>query len=740
MGTMSRGLVEFFRTLMRRGRGRSHPHFARTPGLIQIEASECGATALGIVLAYYGRWVSIEELRATCGVSRNGSKASHMVRAAQGYGMETYGVKLEPERLSELKPPVILHWNFSHFVVFEGFERNGRIRINDPAGGRRRVTLNELDQAMTGVVLIFRPGPLFQRGGEPARLWHSLRPRLQGKSLGLTFIFLASLLLLVPGLLMPAFSRLFIDHVLVGHDGSWVPPLLSGMLMTLFVTTVLGCLQRSFLLRFQTQMAVEASGKFFWHLLRLPIEFFDQRFTGDISSRVALNDRLADLLSGDFAVNALSCLVLVFFATFMWQYDWRLTITSVLFAALNLLVLRWVSRERAEGNRRLLREEGKLNSIALWGLQEIESLKATSSERDLFSRWAGQQARVNNIRQNLEIANQPVELLPTLLTAINAALILGIGGLRVLSGNLTLGSLVAFQIMTIAFTTPVNRLVSLGQRLQLAEGEVGLLDDVLRARPELPEIIVSEPQEGTPKPKLRGHLELQKVTFGYSPMAPAIVTDISFILEPGKCVAIVGKTGSGKSTLTKLISGLYRPWEGRLLFDGRDRSELPRSLWIDSVGVVDQEIFVFEGTVRENLSLWNKDVAEEQMLAAARDAGILDEIMDRPGGLDTLVAETGTNWSAGQLQRLEIARALCGEPALLVLDEATSALDSEMEGRIIRNLRDRGCSCLIISHRLSAIRDADTIIVLEQGSIVQMGNHQQLMEIQGPYSRLVIHE
>ncbi len=741
MGTLVQKLNAGIRKLAGKDPSASHHPAVRTPTIIQLEALECGPAALAIVLAYYGRWVAIEELRVACGVSRNGSKASNIMRAARAHGLETQGLKLGPEKLAELRPPVILHWNFSHFVVFEGFLRNGRGRINDPATGRRKVSMSELDQSMTGVVLDFGPGALFERRGAPPRLWRSLGPRLKGRHSALAFIFLASLLLMVPGLLMPVFSRIFIDYVLLGRQSSWVPPLLVGMMASLCVLSGLNWLQRSFLLRFQTQLAVENCGRFFWHLLRLPLQFFDQRFTGDLSSRVQLNDRLADLISGDLAVSALSCLVLVFFATIMLQYDAVLTAVSVVIVSLNLLVLRWVSRERADGNKRLLREEGKLNSIALWGLEMIESLKATSSEGDLFSRWAGQQAKVMNLRQSLEIANQPVEMLPPLLTAINAALILGIGGFRVVHGSLSLGGLVAFQILTVAFTAPVSRLVSLGRRLQLAEGEVGLLDDVLRARPELPERLAEEEEvPALPRLKLTGALELQGITFGYSPMDSPVVKDISLVLPPGGCVAVVGRTGSGKSTLTKLISGLYQPWEGSLLFDGQDRSGFSRSLWMNSVAIVNQEIFVFEGTVRENLGLWNDHVTEEQMLAAVHDACILDEIKARPGGLDAMVAEGGMNWSGGQLQRLEIARALCGEPTLLVLDEATSALDPETEARIVRNLRLRGCACLIIAHRLSTVRDADEIIVLEHGTVVQRGTHQDLIQVPGPYSQLIINE
>jgi len=706
-----------------------------------MEALECGPVALAIVLAHYGRWVSIEELRSACGVSRNGSRASNIVRAARTYGLEAQGFKAEPEVLRQTRPPAVLHWNFSHFVVFEGFDGRKRARINDPASGRRRITLSELDQSMTGVVLTFEPGPSFERKGQRPRLLRALRGRLLAAPQALVFVLLVSLLLLGPGLLTPAFARLFIDHVIQGGEAAWVRPLLAAMAANLVLLAVLVWIQRSFLLRFETRLAVDGSTHLFWHLLRLPLEFFNQRFPGDISSRVALNDRVAKLVAGDLAISTLSFVMLAFFACVMVQYDALLTGVSILAIGFNVVLLRWASRQRADGNKRLIREESHLHGVAIWGLEMIESLKATSTEGELFARWAGQQAKVVNLRQELEVANQPLETLPALLTAVNAALILGIGGMRVMDGRLSIGGLVAFQILAMAFTGPANRLVSLGRRLQLAEGEVGLLDDVLRAPAlELDRPSVAQTPRARAPVKLTGHLELRGVTFGYGPLDPPVIKGVNLVLQPGACVALVGRTGSGKSTLAKLVSGLYEPWQGEILFDGHTRAELDRAVWMGSVAVVDQDIFVFEGTVKENLRLWNDALPMDRVLAGARDACILDEIEARPEGFDAWVADGGANWSGGQLQRLEIARALSGDPVLLILDEASSALDPEADARITESIRRRGCTCLLIAHRLSTIRNADEIIVFEDGEIIQRGNHEELMRSAGPYAQLVVNE
>jgi NHLM bacteriocin system ABC transporter peptidase/ATP-binding protein len=714
------------------------PTPVRSPTVLQMEAVECGAASLAIVLAHYGRWIPLEELRIACGVSRDGSKASNIVKAARQYGLEAKGFKREPQSLRSVQPPMILHWNFNHFVVLDGFLGKGRARLNDPAGGPREITEEELDQAFTGVVLTFQPGPGFERRGEPLRLIPALRRRLAGSRAALAFVLLAGLALVIPGLVIPVFSKVFVDSVLLENRRDWLPPLLIAMTLAALLTGALTWLQQSYLLRLETRMAVGGSSRFLWHVLRLPMEFFTQRSVGDISSRVAINDRVAQLLSRDLATNALGALMIVFFAIVLFRYDAVLTLVGIAVVSLNVAALRYVSRKRVDGNRRLAQDQGKLMGTAIGGLQTIETLKATGGESDLFTRWAGYQAKVVNGRQELERYTQVLDAVPPLLSAVNTALILGIGGLRVINGDLSLGGLVAFQLLMAAFIAPVNRLVSLGGRLQMVEGDMNRLDDVLRYRldPSVGSGPGEVPDERAPV-KLTGRLELRDASFGYSRLDPPLIENFNLTLAPGSRVALVGGSGSGKSTLSRLVTGLYQPWSGEILFDGRPRSEVPPGVLTNSLASVDQNVFLFEGTVRENLTLWDATVPLPEVVAASKDACIHEDVAARPGGYESPVEEGGANWSGGQRQRLEIARALVGRPTLLILDEATSALDPTTEQRIDEALRRRGCTCLIVAHRLSTIRDADEIIVLERGKVVQRGTHDELKGIEGPYARLI---
>ncbi len=720
--------------------GEKEPHEkvnrrVKTPTVLQMEAVECGAAALGSVLGYYGRTVPLERLRIDCGVSRDGSKASNMLKAARKYDLECHGYKKQPEDLLELDFPVILFWNFNHFVVLEGI-KNGEVYLNDPASGPKTVSWEKLKKSFTGVVLTFEPTEDFEEGGERHSVFGALVDRLAGVKTGLLMTVLAGLLLVIPGLITPIFSRIFVDYYLVENLESWLKPLLAFMFFTGLVQAALTWLQKHYLLRMNTKVALSESGRFLWHVLRLPVDFFEQRYAGDISSRVGINDKISGIVTGQFTSNIISLVMVVFYGALMFYYDVVLTLIVILASAIDIIALRYVSRLREDANRRLQKDQGKLQGEVMSGLKSIETLKSSGGEDDFFSTCSGRFASVVNQSQHLSIMTKKLNVVPGLLKSLAMAFILGIGGLRVMEGELTMGMLVAFQSLSGSFLAPVKQLVNFGAQLQEARGDLERLEDVLRYDRD-PVFENDTRTEGEEELNLSGRLEVNNLKFGYNPLDEPLIEDFSLDLEPGMRVALVGASGCGKSTLAKLITGLLQPWSGEILFDGRPREEHPRQSLNESLSFVDQEINLFAGTIRENLTLWDDTVPDRRIIRATKDARIHDVIAARPEGYDSSLDEDGKNFSGGQRQRLEIARALVCNPNLLVLDEATSALDPTTEAEIDDNIRRRGCTCVIVAHRLSTIRDCDEIIVLDKGNIVERGTHEQLYEEGGHYAELL---
>lgn len=705
-----------------------------------MEAVECGAAALGIILRYYRRIVPLVELRRECGVSRDGSKASNVLKAARRYGLTAKGFKKNLESVQKLPPPFIVFWNFNHFLVVEGF-RKGTVYLNDPAAGPRTVSEREFDEAFTGVVLVMEPGPEFKREGAESSTLLALHNRLRGSEGALLYCVIAGLLLVLPGLAIPVFTQVFVDNVLIQEMQNWLRPLLIGMVMTALLRGLLLRLQLKYLRRLRLKLATVMSARFLRHVLHLPSSFYAQRYAGEVADRVDLNEQVADTLSGKLATTFIDLFTMSFYALVMFQYDVGLTSIGIGFAAINFLALQWISRRRVDANLRLLLEYGKLGGLSVAGIGGMETIKASALESNFFARWAGYQAKALNSQQDLGVTDLRLGLLPPLLSSLTSMLVLVLGGLRVLDGHLSIGMLVAFQSLMQSFLAPVRALVNLGSVLQDLRGNLNRLDDVL-GNPTDPET--------RPRPtvaavtsasfRLQGTVELKNISFGYDHISPALVQDLSFSLKPGQRVALVGSSGSGKSTIAKLASGLYQPWEGEILLDGRPRSQIPRQVLTHSMALIEQDIMLFGGTARENLSLWDSTLPNNNLVRACKDAEIHDVVSSLPGGLDAKLMEGGGNLSGGQAQRLEIARALVNDPSILIMDEATSALDAETEALIYRNLRRRGCSCIIVAHRLSAIRECDEILVLEQGKVVQRGRHEALVEEDGPYLDLMLSE
>lgn len=722
----------------------SLPRRVRTPTLLQMEAVECGAAALGIILSYYGRVVPLAKLREDCGVCRDGTNAWYLLRAAQLYGLEAKGLKASLEQLKTLPPPYIIFWEFNHFLVVEGFGKH-RVYLNDPDVGRRTVSLQEFSQSFTGIILVMTPGATFQPGGHKPNTLLTLIQRLRGSWSALLLCLLAGLLLTLPRLAAPTFSQVFVDEILVQARYDWFRPLLIGMLFAIALHIGLAQMRLFYLRRLLIKLSTSFSSQFFWHTLRLPLTFYAQRYAGEISSRVYLNDQVAEILSGRLATTAIDAVMMVFYGLLMLQYSGKLTIVAISFALINLFALQVVSRSRIDASLKIAREYGKVAGVAVSSIQSIETVKASGLEMDVFARFAGYYAKTLNASQEIGLQTQLLAILPTILTALSIAFILVIGGLEVMNGKLSLGMLVAYQGLTLSFLAPVSGLVNFGSLLQDLEANLNRLDDVLQ-NPIDPEV---EPRNAitswsvpatTPLQaagSLHGSIEIRDLTFGYSPVAPPSIEAFSVTATPGQRIAIVGKSGSGKSTIAKLLCGLYQPWSGEICFDGVPRQQIPRAVLANSVAMVEQNIFLFSGTVRDNLTLWDTSISDASIIQACQDAEIHDLIQTLPKQYHTQLSEGGMNLSGGQRQRLEIARALVRNPTVLILDEATSALDPETEWLIERNLRQRGCTCIVVAHRLSTIRDCDEIIVLEQGKIVQRGTHSSLCQEGGAYVELI---
>ncbi len=700
----------------------------KTPTLLQMDALECGAACLAMILGYYGKNVSLEKIRTDCGVSRDGVKASHILKAAEKYGLKGKGYKMELSALKLLTAPVILFWNFNHYVVFEGF-KGKKASINDPAVGRRLVETEEFNNAYTGVVLAFEKGENFSADGQKPDFMTKLKRNVKGVHTVFLFLCLLSFLFLIPALVYPAFSRFFIDTILIKNSVNLLRPLITAMLVTAIFSAILSIIKNTILIRFQIKLRLTGSSQLIEHMLHLPVQFFQQRFPGELCSRVFASDSVAFLVSERFTNFLIDFFSTIFFLLLMFLYDMPLALLSLALTIIQIIIFRIGREERINKAIKVQIEGGKQDGLTMAGLNMIESIKASGAEDLFLKQWKGQQVRLVNEKQSLRKASAASVIGPEVISSLLSIFILTFGSLRVIEGHMTIGMLVAFQMILSGFKAPLNSFMSLGLTMLYARADIQRIDDVMDY--ELPKIF------GEEKQKLEGYVTFKNVSFGYSPLEQPLITDLSFELSPGKRIAIVGTTGSGKTTIGKLACALYQPWSGEILFDGKALQQIEKKVFASSVAVVNQNTSLFEGSVKDNLTMWDSTVPEDCYIQAAKDACIHDEIAARPKGYSSIIKEGGLNFSGGQRQRLEIARALVTNPSVLILDEATSAMDSVTEELVDENIKRRGCACIIIAHRLSTIRDCDEILVLDHGKIIQRGRHEELLKMDGLYKELI---
>ena len=709
----------------------SRNKIAKVPMVMQMEAVECGAASLTMILAHYGKWLPLEQVRADCGVSRDGSSAKSILRAARNYGLEAKGFRMEPEAL-EGTQPAIIHWNFEHFVVFRGFDKKGNACLNDPGSGPVKWPMEEFRKHFTGICLTFKPTEHFKKEGEQTSILSYIRKNLSGAGEAFWLTFTFALMTAFITLLTPLFTRIFLDEILSGKNADWAMWFFMAMGALAAYQFFVVLLQTRYSKRIAGHLALKGNREYLYHLLRLPMSFFSMRHVGDLQQRMHLNEQITHSLVDVLAPQVINIGLLLLYLVLMFSYSTWLTLIGIVAAAVNLGFVKYFSKVRINLIRSMEHSEGQYFSATISCIDNMESIKAAGAEMGFFKYWSGLWAHKFNMNANADKQQTQMALLPVLANGLVNMAVLVLGAYLILQGDLTVGMLMAFQGFMGSFLQPVNAIVNASQTIVEMRSQMERVEDVMKY-PEDHRDNEGEVVQG----KLGGLLELKHVTFGYSPLQPPLIEDFNLRIEPGHSVAFVGSSGCGKSTLAKLISGLYKPWSGEILFDDRPIESISNEELTNSVAVIDQNVVLFDDTVAQNIRMWDPSIEDFTMMIACNDAQIRADIVSRPEGFGTKIVKGGQNFSGGQRQRIEMATALAKEPAILIMDEATSALDPKTEDEVMRRIRRMGPTQIIVAHRLSTIRDCDEIIVMDQGKILQRGRHEELIEQDGMYRDLM---
>lgn len=707
----------------------------KVPVIMQMEALECGAASLSMVMAYYGKWIPLEQMRIECGISRDGSNAKSLLTAARRQHMAAKAYRCEPEGARDMKFPAIIHWNFNHFVVLCGFTSKGAV-LNDPARGRVTVSMEEFDAAFTGVIMTFEPAEGFEKSGEKKSIFSFVKKRMRGTKGAFIFVAVTGLLSAAVEIVKPLLSKIFMDDVLSGNHSEWLYTFLAVMGAVLLFHLIVSFLSDVYMRKIEGKFAIVSNSEFIWHVLRLPMNFFAQRYAGDLVSRQGMNQSVTNSLVSELAPMGLNMVMMVLYLGVMLKYSLVLTAVGILTVLVNLYSARLISDKIMNMSRVVMREQGKVSSVTTSGIEMMETIKASGAENGFFERWSGYLAKEASESSRLLKTSVYMNILPQFLTALANMSVIILGGFLIVRGNFTVGMLMAFQGLISSFMNPALTLINAGTTIQQMRASMERIEDVMQYEPD---VEYGEDKVQEQAAKLSGNISLTNVTFGYSTTAPPLIENFNITIKPGSKIAFVGGSGCGKSTLTKLISGLYKPWSGSIEFDGKQMEEIDHMVFTGSLAVVDQDIILFEDTIANNVKMWDSSIEDFEMILAAKDAGMHEEIILRDG-YNCKLTEGGKNFSGGQRQRLEIARVLAQDPTIVILDEATSALDAKTEYEVIKAIKDRGITCIIVAHRLSTIRDCDEIVVLDNGAVVERGTHESLMEQHGKYAELITTE
>ena len=710
----------------------------KVPVILQMEELECGAASLAMVLAYYKKWVPLEQVRTACGISRDGCNAWNILEAAKTYGLEGKGFRYNLKRLQEKASfPCIVFWNMTHFIVLDGFKGN-KVYINDPAQGKIRMPAEEFERGYSGICLTFEPGEAFVADGRKASTLEFLKKGMNGNTSTLALVMLTGALAMLAGCVIPVFTRVYTDEILPGNADSWYYGfiiLFAGVILFQLAASVINLV---YVTRAVGKLSVTSNVSFMHHIFRMPMEFFSQRMAGDLAQRAVSNDAVAQTLVGQVAPLIMNMVLVVFYLFVMIEYSVPLTIIGLITIVLNLFLARIISNKRMEISRIQMRDQGKLQAVSASGIGMVETIKASGAEEGFLERWSGYHASMIKAKVRFDGINRFLGTLPSLVIQLSGIAIMIMAFYSIMTGHFTAGLFLAFQACMNAFTVPASQLISAGQSIQEMRSSIERISDVLDYPEDINANEEYDPEEMADARKLSGNIEINNVTFGYARLGEPVIKDFSLSVKAGQRIAFVGSSGCGKSTIAKLLTGLYKPWNGEILFDGKPISEIPKPIFYGSLAMVDQEVVLFRDTIANNIRMWDKSIEDYDMILAARDADIHSEIMAGKGGYQHELEENGHDLSGGQRQRIEIARVLAVDPSIIILDEATSALDARTEYDISRYIHDRGITNIIIAHRLSTIRDCDEIIVLDHGEVVQRGKHRELMQEEGLYRELII--